>query len=362
MSSSGRLARFLWISGLVVMLVSFQNCAPQFKAIEVEGIDGANLLSSVSENTGDTQKILCNSEAVKGTWTAENFLFDQVTFRDDCTGTSRYCDSEFRYEPNLDGKDEILLNISKTSEAPGCLPKGEYRCGYSTSEDGQKLTYTCSGGVELSFFRGTVGIPSIQELLPTATPTPTPDPNMPTPTPTGNAAPTPTPSMIAKKIYVTAAVPSGNLGGIAGADALCMSSGRRPSSVAIAKALVVDGVSRRACSTAFCAGEKESIDWPLQGNVSYYNTAGNLIGTTNAKGLFFLPMPSYRGFSTTYETIWTGLNANWTSNSANCMGFTSASPAAMSKVGISFVPVQQLIDNGTNSCDSAIQSIVCVEQ
>ncbi|HLD45750.1 MAG TPA: DUF1554 domain-containing protein, partial [bacterium] len=66
-----------------------------------------------------------------------------------------------------------------------------------------------------------------------------------------------------KKIFVTDATYNGNLGGVAGADALCEADANKPATGTY-KALIVDGVARVACTTANCGGGAgENIDWVL---------------------------------------------------------------------------------------------------
>lgn len=75
--------------------------------------------------------------------------------------------------------------------------------------------------------------------------------------------------------------------GVAGADVLCMQDPNKPSEGTY-KALIVDGIVRRACTTANCVNaSQEHIDWVLQPVTTYYRTDGNTqLFTTNTRGIF----------------------------------------------------------------------------
>lgn len=124
------------------------------------------------------------------------------------------------------------------------------------------------------------------------------------------------------QMYVTATSYAGNLGGIAGADAKCMSDANYPGSGTY-KALIVDGSSRRACTTDNCSGGTgEHIDWVLRNNATYCKTDGTtIITTTNAVGLLSYPLAVSLASSST--SVWTGLMSYWKGN-VDCSNWTSS--------------------------------------
>lgn len=116
--------------------------------------------------------------------------------------------------------------------------------------------------------------------------------------------------------------------GIAAADYICNNDPDKPSAVpngTTYKAMIVDGSTRIACTTANCStGVKEHIDWVLQANTTYQNANGDKI-STNANGLFTFPtanpiIPQNKWLS---HFVWTGLTTSWISGS-NCNGWRSS--------------------------------------
>lgn len=158
---------------------------------------------------------------------------------------------------------------------------------------------------------------------------------------------------------------TGNLGGVVGADALC--DAEKPLNVAVAKAMLVDGTNRVACTTSLCTGGiTENVDWVLTPNTTYYRDGTNEeIGTTDSSGIFITDLTNTI-FSGGATEAWTGLQDDWTEVGDHCLDWTSDSGSNTASVGVS--------DNVTRSiplsyifaylqfCDRTNVSIYCVEQ
>lgn len=151
---------------------------------------------------------------------------------------------------------------------------------------------------------------------------------------------------------------TGSIGGIAGGDAICVNNFG-----AGYKALLADGTNRYACNNASCTS---SLNWVLHAGVSYINASGQQLFTANSKGIFIgnmsnlIPVGSTGsggGVNLIYPN--TGLNSDWTTNSANCSGWSST-------VGlVTYGNLSQLgkwySDKSDGSC-SEIVPILCVQQ
>jgi hypothetical protein len=124
-------------------------------------------------------------------------------------------------------------------------------------------------------------------------------------------------------LYVTASNVLGNLGGPTGADSICMSDANYPGSGTF-KAMLSDGSSRIACTTANCSGgSSEHVGWVLNSNTEYTRTDGTIIGRTDSNGLFVFPLTaSFASTAPSLNSIHTGLNSSWTSKTENCYGWT----------------------------------------
>ncbi|MCG6147441.1 DUF1554 domain-containing protein [Leptospira levettii] len=119
--------------------------------------------------------------------------------------------------------------------------------------------------------------------------------------------------------------------GVSGIDAHCNNATNKPSGGGTYKALVTDGTSRRACTSANCTtgGTSEHIDWVLKPNQQYKRKDGTtVIGTTNANGLFPIPLTNSMEPNLLNSTnyVITGLNADWI-NSNDCENWTTRAPA-----------------------------------
>ncbi len=151
-----------------------------------------------------------------------------------------------------------------------------------------------------------------------------------------------------------------NLGGITGADALCSNS---PPFVGTYKALLVDGTTRVACTSAQCttSGAAEGVSWVLAPNTKYVREDGTtVIGTTSAAAIFVFPLAASIG--TNGDSYWTGLNTDWTTSSNSCSGWTQTSGVSAS-AGLANTSDSQAISGVIDSCATLTGAfLVCVEQ
>lgn len=138
-----------------------------------------------------------------------------------------------------------------------------------------------------------------------------------------------------KVIFITAASFNGNLGGVAGADALCMADANKPAGSATYKAMIADGVNRAACTSDNCVngGATEHVDWVLAVNTPYFRPDRTTrIGSTMSDiGIFPLVTESggrlINSFSDQSYDIWTGLTQSWVSGLGNCQNWRSSGNA-----------------------------------
>ena len=162
------------------------------------------------------------------------------------------------------------------------------------------------------------------------------------------------------KIFVTASGFTGSLGGVAGADAKCMSDANYPGHGTY-KAMIVDGSSRVACTSANCSGgTSEHTDWVLHPTTSYTRVDGTQIGTTTSAGIFSFPLSA--SISTVGNWTLTGLAATWTANGSRCLNWTSGVHAQLGQAGFSDHTDSGTIASATIFCDFATAGLFCVEQ
>ena len=163
-----------------------------------------------------------------------------------------------------------------------------------------------------------------------------------------------------KIIYVTRVPKKSNFGGVVGADAQCNAS---PPSERPYKALLVDGTSRVACSSAQCAtgSAAEGIDWVLLPNTKYVREDGTtVIGTTTDNAIFTFPLDASIG--TSGDAYWTGIRENWTTSADTCSGWTETSGVSATQGLADADDVQALYGVGVNCGTLAGAFFACVEQ
>lgn len=167
-----------------------------------------------------------------------------------------------------------------------------------------------------------------------------------------------------KRIFVTASAYNGNLGGVTGADACCMRDGNKPAGTSTYKAMIVDGASRVACTTAFCTGgTAEHVDWVLATTTPYYRTdCTTLINTTSTKGLLSFGLTNT--ISATNAGVWTGMSNGWVASNV-CSSWASAAAGSNGDLGYtSYTNGGAINVGGTTSPDTCDNSfhLYCVEQ
>jgi hypothetical protein len=165
-----------------------------------------------------------------------------------------------------------------------------------------------------------------------------------------------------KRMQLSGSTVPGDMGGsnpgIGGADQLCPSG---------YKAMIVDGINRRACTTPNCVtnGLEDNIDWVLRPNITYvtnparlpiftadWNSVWNFAGTAPTGGNLInqISISSYE--------VWTGLTANWLVANFDCGDWFGGSDGAYGK---SDATNGVLNNNGTASCTDS-KYLYCVEQ
>ncbi len=166
------------------------------------------------------------------------------------------------------------------------------------------------------------------------------------------------------RIFLTAATTAGNTGGIGGADSICNNDVNRPSARNY-KALLVDGVNRRACTTANCpGGTAEHIDWVLYANKRYFRSDGTTsLFTANDAGIFVFGNLS-NAMTGTANSYYTGFSSagDWTSSGSNCLLWANNTSGNIGRTGTgTFTNYSTLRDASNTTCDTVLK-LLCVEQ
>ena len=168
------------------------------------------------------------------------------------------------------------------------------------------------------------------------------------------------------KIFVTSGTHNGNLGGISGADTICMADANYPTGGGTYKALLADITNRVACTSASCVtgGASEHVDWVLKTSTSYVRSNGiTAIGSTNSLGLLPNTLSNVWNGADTYS--WTGLDSSplWQTDPSTCSSWTSSnvSPSTGSVGNNNNTDAQSAIGAGTSACDGT-HFLICVEQ
>ncbi|WP_232369463.1 DUF1554 domain-containing protein [Leptospira abararensis] len=149
-----------------------------------------------------------------------------------------------------------------------------------------------------------------------------------------------------------------NPGSAVSFDTLCSTDGNYPGTGTY-KAMVVDGVTRRA-SVSANLGDGQ-INWIFAPNRAYYQPEGT-IGTTSSGGLFISTLTTRFSANSKY---WTGLNADWTTNTSNtCNQWSSNLGTYNGIMGQGNSTSVTVITTGwaPEPCNANIQQLICVEQ
>lgn len=168
-----------------------------------------------------------------------------------------------------------------------------------------------------------------------------------------------------KNMFLTAIDFDGNLGGVSGADALCMADTNYPGNGTY-KAFLADGSSRIACTTSNCGGGvSEHIDWVLSPETPYELNDGTYIGTTNSSGLFELPISATLGENGLFFTgLSIDLGSEWVSSTDDCANWTDGTSGESAILGTTFETDSRSFWEdviGPVGCNSS-QYLLCVEQ
>jgi len=161
------------------------------------------------------------------------------------------------------------------------------------------------------------------------------------------------------RMFHIAAMVTGAFGGPSGGDTLCANDSSKPATGTF-KAMVVDGSTRVACTSANCTsgGVSENVDWVLNPGSDYARVDGTPIGTTNSSAVFTFPLSnSVYGSSGAY---WAGFNADWTTSANTCGGWTTLSAVTGTR-GNRGATDSTAISNGASVCGPTL-GIICVEQ
>jgi hypothetical protein len=175
-----------------------------------------------------------------------------------------------------------------------------------------------------------------------------------------------------KKIFVTVNTYTGNLGGIAGADAKCNNADNYPG-VGTYKAIIADGSNRYPCLYGVYGSQctsndiTKSKDWPMKPFTTYLRAGSLPVFTTNNAGVFLfgsLTNPIGSG-----ET-WTGLyikGTNWEeldNVTQRCNEWTDSAALSSGAWGnATATDGTSMSQNGSNpsTCDQP-KNLYCVEQ
>lgn len=165
------------------------------------------------------------------------------------------------------------------------------------------------------------------------------------------------------RIFLSFTSYGGNLGGLAGADAKCMTDSNKPVTGTF-KALLGSQWARMACVTADCSGGiSENSGWVLYPNTPYTRNDGTPVGTTNSSAIFAFPLTNSIDTSNVY--VMTGIATDWTTNGRECKTSTpydddSSGGAGLGQSDQTSASAIYATDGG---CGAAFgRYIYCVEQ
>lgn len=184
------------------------------------------------------------------------------------------------------------------------------------------------------------------------------------------------------RIFLTAAIFNGNLGGVAGADEKCNADSNKPTGNLSYKALIVDATNRTITITGANTASPEVSnvkDWPLKANTKYFQKSGAEFATTTAGGIFLDGSVAMRapvaleGMEWAVSFAHTGMTSmnpvaatiEVAGSGLTCSNWTSADNGVNSRVAhlISNTAPRptNLASFSQYSCDQR-QHLVCVEQ
>ncbi|TGK87706.1 DUF1554 domain-containing protein [Leptospira noumeaensis] len=160
-------------------------------------------------------------------------------------------------------------------------------------------------------------------------------------------------------IFITQNGYPANIGKASIFDSSCQSDPNYPGTGNY-KAMVVDGISRRASLTANLGDGQ--IDWVFKANQAYIRPGGVNIETSNANGLFTSSLST--PITSVSSDHWTGLNPDWTSYlDGACLKWTTNATFELGMTGDGYTQdiVTLTAGRGLQQC-SVNRELVCVEQ
>ncbi|MBM9591236.1 DUF1554 domain-containing protein [Leptospira sp. 201903075] len=170
------------------------------------------------------------------------------------------------------------------------------------------------------------------------------------------------------KMFVTATTYNANLGGIIGADNKCSLDANKPVS-GIYKALIVDNVNRRACTSVNCTsgGVTEQIDWVLAPNTSYVQAlnSSTIIFISDGNGVYNNNLASLISAG---AGIWTGIknDPSWdwqTDITHTCSSWVDSVSTGCGSYGItSWTDSRSIAITSVKADGNTLKSLLCVEQ
>lgn len=143
---------------------------------------------------------------------------------------------------------------------------------------------------------------------------------------------------------------NGNLGGFAGADAICTD----PLNAGIpgGKA-VIAGTTRHHPDT----------DWTLYPNTQYNYYDDDLttvMGVTNSNAVFDFPLSN--AMASVKWSVWTGMNTDWSASNDNCMDWTSSASSVSGAYGYIDYVDSKAIYSSQQTCNYSAYLIYCASQ
>ncbi|WP_244288342.1 DUF1554 domain-containing protein [Leptospira congkakensis] len=170
------------------------------------------------------------------------------------------------------------------------------------------------------------------------------------------------------RIYVTATGYDANLGGIIGADNKCSSDTNKPITGTY-KALIVDDINRRACTSVNCTsgGVTEQIDWVLAPNTSYVQAlnTSTVVFISDTNGVLTSNLTSLISSPT---GIWTGIknNPNWdwqTDITHTCSSWVDSVSGNCGTYGVtSWNDSRSIAITSAYGSGGTLNNLLCVEQ
>ncbi len=163
--------------------------------------------------------------------------------------------------------------------------------------------------------------------------------------------------VLCKRIFRTTTTTTGAIGSITAADAICAADASKPTTGTY-KALLVDGVSRIASTTANSGVGQ--VDWVLAASTVYYRTdCTTVIFATNSVKLFVFGTAT-NSIDATANTYYTGLATDWTTSANDCTNWTVTGTNGMFGIGNS--TSNTMIAPGAAAACTTARSLLCVEQ